>query len=154
MVWRQPGNMLLSEPMMVRLLMHMCITWPQWVYSGNSLLHVQYKGITWANADLLWTWLCRSNLQWNFQIYFYMDFIHTTVEASVCSTHWGRDKIFIISQTTFSNAFSWVKMYELCLIFHWGWLLRFQLTIFQHWFWLWLGADQVKSHFLNQWLLV
>ena len=31
MAWYQPGNKPLSEPMMVRLLMHICITWPQWV---------------------------------------------------------------------------------------------------------------------------
>ena len=27
-------------------------------------------------------------------------------------THWGRDKMAAVSQTTFSNAFSWMKMYE------------------------------------------
>ena len=27
-------------------------------------------------------------------------------------THWGWDKMDTISQTTFSNAFSWMKMYE------------------------------------------
>ena len=27
-------------------------------------------------------------------------------------THWGRDKMAEISQTTFSNAFSWMKIYE------------------------------------------
>ena len=32
-------------------------------------------------------------------------------------THWGRDKINAISQTTFSNAFSWMKMYEFHLRF-------------------------------------
>ena len=26
-------------------------------------------------------------------------------------THWGRDKMAAIFQTTFSNAFSWMKMY-------------------------------------------
>ena len=48
-------------------------------------------------------------------------------------THWGRDKMAVISQTI-SNAFSWMKMYELRLHFHWNWFLRVQLTIFQHWF--------------------
>ena len=33
MAWRRPGDKPLSEPMMVRLLMHMCITRPQWVNS-------------------------------------------------------------------------------------------------------------------------
>ena len=32
-------------------------------------------------------------------------------------THWSRDKMAAISQTTFSNAFSWMKMYE--FRFHW-----------------------------------
>ena len=34
-----------------------------------------------------------------------------------------------ISQTTFSNAFSWMKMHEFRLIFHWSLFLRFELTI-------------------------
>ena len=35
-----------------------------------------------------------------------------------------------ISQTTFSDALSWMKIYELRLIFHWALFLRVQLTIF------------------------
>ena len=31
MAWRQPGDKPLSEPMMVRLLTHICVTRPQWV---------------------------------------------------------------------------------------------------------------------------
>ena len=49
-------------------------------------------------------------------------------------THWGRDQIDAISQTTFSNAFSRMKMNEFRLRFHWSLFLRFGLTIFQHWF--------------------
>ena len=49
-------------------------------------------------------------------------------------TNWGRDKIDAISQTTFSNAFSWMKMYEFHLWFHWSLFPRFELPIFQHWF--------------------
>ena len=48
-------------------------------------------------------------------------------------THWGRDEIDAILQTIFSNAFSWMKMYELRFRFHWSLFLRFKL-IFQHWF--------------------
>ena len=33
-------------------------------------------------------------------------------------THWGRHKIDAILQTTFSNAISWMKMYEFLLKFH------------------------------------
>ena len=32
-------------------------------------------------------------------------------------THWGRDKVDAISQTTFSNAFSWMKIFEYRLKF-------------------------------------
>ena len=39
-----------------------------------------------------------------------------------------------ISQTTLSNPFSWMKVFEFRLKFHWSLFLRFQLTIFQHWF--------------------
>ena len=31
MAWRRPGDKLLSEPMMVSLLTHICVTRPQWV---------------------------------------------------------------------------------------------------------------------------
>ena len=49
-------------------------------------------------------------------------------------THWGRDKMAAFSQTTFSNAFSSIKMFELRIKFHWSLFLMVQLTIFQHWF--------------------
>ena len=35
-------------------------------------------------------------------------------------THWGQNEIDTILQTTFSNAFSWMKMYWFCLTFHQG----------------------------------
>ena len=63
-------------------------------------------------------------------------------------THWG--KIAVISHTTFSNVFSWMKTYESWLISHWSLFLRVQLRIFQHWFRSWLGADQATSHYLNE----
>ena len=67
-------------------------------------------------------------------------------------THWGWDEIVDISQMTFSNAISWMKMDEFC--FRFSLLLSFKLSIFQHWFRLWLGCHQVASHYLNQWWLV
>ena len=33
--------------------------------------------------------------------------------------HWGRDKMAAIFRTTFSDAFSLMKMYEFCLRLHW-----------------------------------
>ena len=58
-----------------------------------------------------------------------------------------------IAQRTFSNAFSWMNMFEFLLKFHWSLFPRVELTIFQYWFRLWLGADQATSHYLNQWWL-
>ena len=66
-------------------------------------------------------------------------------------TYWGWGKMAAILQTTFSSAISWMKMFEFRLKFHWSLFLRDQLTISQHWFRKWLSADQVISHYLNQW---
>ena len=49
-------------------------------------------------------------------------------------THWGWDRMVNISQTTFSNVFSSMKMFEFRLKFHWSLFPWAQLTIFQHWF--------------------
>ena len=40
MVWRRTGNKPLSEPMMVGLLTHICVTRPQWVINKSSLIPV------------------------------------------------------------------------------------------------------------------
>ena len=76
------------------------------------------------------------------------------VDSVTTLTHWGRDKMAAVSQTTFSNAFSWMKMIEFRLRFYWSLFPRVQLIIFQHWFRWWLGAGQATSHYLNQWWLV
>ena len=49
-------------------------------------------------------------------------------------THWSRDKMAAVSQTTLSNAFSWMTMLEFRLRFQWSLFLRVQLTIIQDWF--------------------
>ena len=36
MAWRRPGDKPLSEPMMVRLPTHICVTRPQWVDTGSG----------------------------------------------------------------------------------------------------------------------
>ena len=76
------------------------------------------------------------------------------IPGSLNLTHWGRDTMAAFSQTTVWNAFSWMKILEFRLKFHWSLFLRVQLTIFQHWFREWLGAGQAASHYLNQWWLV
>ena len=49
-------------------------------------------------------------------------------------TYWCPDKMAAIFQKTFSNAFSWIKIYEFWLRFHWSLFPMVQLTIFHHWF--------------------
>ena len=55
-----------------------------------------------------------------------------------CNASWVNTlrsrKMAAIFQTTFSNAFSSMKMYEFWLTFHWSLFLGVQLTIFHHWF--------------------
>ena len=77
---------------------------------------------------------CPANYCFNW--YFTEFFMHSTKQSSVfCMTgpltHWGRDKMDAISQTTFSNGFSWMEMYELRLRFHWSLFPRVQSTIFR-----------------------
>ena len=57
-----------------------------------------------------------------------------SVDSIMSLMPWGLDKFAAISQTTFSNPFSWMKIYEFHLRFDWSLFLRFELTIYQHWF--------------------
>ena len=41
-------------------------------------------------------------------------------------THWARDEMYTISQTTFLSAFSWIKIYEFRIKFRWSLFLRVQ----------------------------
>ena len=43
MGWRRPGDKPLSEPMMVILMTHICITRPQWVNFNGSLIKLPLK---------------------------------------------------------------------------------------------------------------
>ena len=54
--------------------------------------------------------------------------------SSMFLTHWDLDKKAAIFQKIFSNACSWMKMYQFRLRFHWSLFPRVLLTILQHWF--------------------
>ena len=53
----------------------------------------------------------------------------------ICLTHWGRDKGDKTLQTTFSNAFSLMKIVVFWQTFDLNLIPRVQLATFQHWFW-------------------
>ena len=65
----------------------------------NSLMHC------WVNH-----WLCFVILTWHVSGHWL---------NAVNWSHWGPDKVDDILQTTFSNAFCWMKMFWLQLKFHW-----------------------------------
>ena len=87
----------------------------------------------------LMVWWCQASFNFTIKsstlhfFYFMVSFL-SLVHHINGLTHWGRDQIDAMSQTTFSNAFSRMKMNEFRIGFHWSLFLRFELTIFQHWF--------------------
>ena len=62
---------------------------------------------------------------------------HSQATALIDST---KEKMAVISQTTFSKAFSRMKMFVSRLKFHRSLFVRVQLTTSQHWFRKWLGT--------------
>ena len=62
-------------------------------------------------------------------------------------THWGRDTMAFNFQTTISNAFSWMKISNFRLKFHYKLFQVAQLATFQHWY-------RQRSNYVNQWSLV
>ena len=50
MAWRRPGDKSLSEPMMVRLSTHICVTRPQWVNKKHSVQTTEEQRNVWSRA--------------------------------------------------------------------------------------------------------
>ena len=67
------------------------------------------------NRQIIWLIVCEPSV--NFLKLFY----HI---AYLGLTYWGWDKMDVISQTTFSMAFLWMKIFEFRLKFHWNLFLR------------------------------
>ena len=82
-----------------------CIPLPKGLWQTNCHLG-KWKNLYTSSSDVswVWTWLI----------------------------HWGRDNKATIYQTTFSNAFSWMKMYKFRLRFHWSLFPMVQLMILQY----------------------
>ena len=66
------------------------------------------------------------------------------------STHWGRDNMAAILQTTCLDALSWMKILEIRFKFHWNLFPVVQLTIYLYWFRERLGGEQTTRHYQNQ----
>ena len=63
MAWRRPGDKSLSEPMMVSLLTHVCVTRPQWVKC-----HIHFILIILGKQSLVWYMQITFVFQWWQQI--------------------------------------------------------------------------------------
>ena len=77
-------------------------------------LHIHVLG-DWSNLEIIhlnWnSYFCKMSAIW-----FRPQRVNPKMAlAAQMLTHWGRDKIEAILQTTFSNAISWIKMFEFWL---------------------------------------
>ena len=81
---------------------------------------------------------------------YYDDALAPYIWFSPSLPHLPLDKMAAILQTTFSNAFSWMKNFVFRFEFPWSSSLMVQLAMSQHWFKYWLGTEQATSHYLNQ----
>ena len=106
MAWCLSGDKSLSEPVVVSLLTH--------IYASLGL----------NEFNAVWC--------------FYHDYVQYIMKAyrydkiwmnSLKVPDWGPDKMVYILWMTFSNAFSWMKMF----VFWWIFGLKAQLTVCQHW---------------------
>ena len=133
--------LILSYRQYIPQIMHMVLT-VLWIVMGQfwAVLPIFFRVTSLALGKCYHWPFVKEIHQWP------VDFPH----KESLTTHWGQDKMATILQT-FSNAFSWIKMYKFRLRFHWSFFPRVEFTIFQHWFRWWLGAVQATSHYLNQW---
>ena len=63
MAWRRPGDKPLSEPVMVSLLTHICVTRPQWV---NYVFANHHRTSECWKPSLCDKWICWLQVGWNF----------------------------------------------------------------------------------------
>ena len=99
MAWRWPGDKPLSEPMLVRLPTHICVTWPQWVilFSGWAI-----GCLLWIPQESFWVWaqpirgvlLCNTFSHWLspypkwslFQIWSKFNFCNCYIILKMCNS--------------------------------------------------------------------
>ena len=84
-----------------------------WVCSYNIMWHIDLKHrslyllLSNMNCSKHWTSCIFQSKIWALFIIF-----QNLTEVWCYLTHWGRNKMDAISQTTFSSAFPWMKMFE------------------------------------------
>ena len=112
MAWHRPGELPLSEPLMVSLMMQICVTWPQWVnvdsfcylLNGDKRQYIM-AGISLDDLRCLYwqgNWLTPWIFEWN---YSYIIFKRILVISG-----WGiSHEIALIShdQSTLVQVMAW-----------------------------------------------
>ena len=101
-----------------------------------ALLQTTFRNaLSWMKMPLIWHSTDLSAMVQNIISQNWSNNWHRTVHKSLSSlTHWGRERMAAISQTTFSNVFSWMRILKIWLKFHWSLFVSAQFKIFQHWF--------------------
>ena len=101
--------------------------WKVWFVNWCFTIHISFQSCRfaqdWSDIDGLLVQDC------SISSVLVMEILQSCIKPSI--THWGRDKMAAVWQTTLSNAFSWMQMLEFRLRFHWSLFLRAQLAIFQ-----------------------
>ena len=172
MAWSQPGDKPLSEPMMICLLMHICITQPQWV-KGWVPSHCDFSTI----IQIWWKICCFA------QIHFRMDCQIARKFCTCLNSHAILEyakfvvigPVFIntlrprqnsILHMTFSNALSSMKILEFWLnitnVVPKSPINPLRPSDAKWWQWSWTTLAHVMacclmapSHYLNQcWLII
>ena len=88
MAWRRPGDKPLSEPIMVSLQTHICVTWPQWV---NLLKNTAHKELMSAGPISL--------------------LLTTKQTAGGLTVHWIKPKQLLTGFRWYCKLSSWAYMF-------------------------------------------
>ena len=93
---------------------------------GLKLNHVSKRG-HWCLLKLVidvfhnsQAWSCIMGPRYYLESNHHFSYISQIRKSYCLLSHWGRAKSPAILQTAFSNAFSWMKMYQFRLTFHWS----------------------------------
>ena len=113
---------------------------PVSIGSINDLAPKRQQAITRTNDDPVHRQICHTRGRWvEYQSLKCLQKFYQKKSALSPKGQWVNSlrprQMAAFSQTTLSNAFSWMKILEFRLKNHWSLFLRVLLTIFQHWFW-------------------
>ena len=84
--WRRPGDKPLSEPMVVSLPTHICVTRPQWVNSDFTSSSWRLKS---PASRLLDQWLVRDNNKETINVSHYLSFREDESTLRIAGLLWG-----------------------------------------------------------------